>query len=109
MKIVPNKVTIEFCTDVLTEASLDGVPIMCINLPSGKVLRTFPAKVKVHFVSGVSKLRSLEPNDFVVIADYREIMQSPSDKCNLYLKSVPEGISRATLANKQVDYLIEEE
>lgn len=109
MKVVPNRVTFEFCTDVLTEASLDGVPITCINLPEGKMLRTFPAKVKVHFVTGVSQLRQLLPEDFTVIADYREIMQSASDKCNLYLRTVPEGVSRATLANKQVDYLIEEE
>ena len=43
------------------------------------------------------------------MADYQEIMQHPSDKCNIYLRNVPHGISRATLEMKQVDYLIEEE
>lgn len=109
MKVVPSRVNIQFCTDVLTEESIDGVPILCVNLPVGKVLRTFPAKVKVYFVAGVSQLRNLRPDDFLVIADYLEIMQNPSDKCNLYLRTVPDGVSRATLSTKQVDYLIEDE
>jgi hypothetical protein len=108
VKVVPDQIRIGFFTDVLTEESI-SVPIKCINLPEGKVLRTFPAKVKVNFVAGVSELRNLRPEDFSVVADYLEIQQKPSDKCNLYLRSVPRGISRATLETKKVDYLIEEE
>ena len=73
------------------------------------MLLTFPAKVKVHFVAGASQIRHLRPDDFIVVADYREIAQEPSEKCTLYLQSVPHGISRATLETKQVDYLIEED
>jgi hypothetical protein len=108
VKVVPEHIGISFHTDVLTEESI-SVPIQCINLPDGKVLRTFPAKIKVHFVAGVSRIRTLKPEDFSVIADYQEITQNPSDKCTLYLQKIPEGISRATLSSKQVDYLIEEE
>ena len=109
VKVVPERIQIEINTDVLTEETIEGIPVQCLNLPEGKVLRTFPAKVKVHFVAGASLIRHLRPADFIVVADYREIMQKPSDKCNLYLKSVPHGISRATLETKQVDYLIEED
>lgn len=107
-KVVPERIKISFMTDVLTEESID-VPIQCINAPAGKVLRTFPAKVKVNFVAGVSLIRSLQPESFVVIADYDEIQQKQSEKCNLYLRTVPQGVSRAALSVKQVDYLIEEE
>ena len=109
VKVVPEQIRIGFFTDLLTEESLDGVPIKAINMPQGKVLRTFPPKVKVHFVTGVTQFRMLRPEDFTVIADYREIMQNPSDKCNIYLQASPQGISRATLEIKQVDYLIEDE
>ena len=109
VKVVPERIQIEFFTDVLTEETFEGIPVQCLNLPEGKVLRTFPAKVKVHFVAGASQIRLLRPEDFIVIADYREITQNPSEKCNLYLQSVPHGISRATLETKQVDYLIEED
>ena len=109
VKVVPERISISFLTDVLTEESI-AVPIRCINLPAGKVLRTFPARVKVNYVAGISQIRALKPEDFSVIADYQEIMENPSDdKCTLYLQAVPEGISRATLSTKQVDYLIEEE
>lgn len=109
VKVVPDQLRIGFYTDVLTEESIDGIPIKAINMPAGKVLRTFPPKVKVRFVTGVSQFRTLRPEDFTVIADYEEISQKPSDKCNIYLKVIPHGISRAVLDTKEVDYLIEEE
>lgn len=109
VKVVPDRVEIEFLTDVLTEETIDGVPIQCLNLPEGKILRTFPTRVKVRFVVGASQIRRLRPEDFIVVADYLEISESSSEKCNIYLQSVPHGISRATLVTKQVDYLIEED
>ena len=109
VKTVPDVVKVAFYTDVLTDESLEGIPVQGINLPPGKVLRTFPAKVKVNFVTGVSVYRNLKPEDFTVVADYRELVASPSEKCRIYLKKTPPGISRARLENDEVDYLIEEE
>jgi len=109
VKIVPNQVHVTFFTDVLTEERIDGIPIKCINLPEGKLLRTFPAKVAVRFVTGVNVYRTLSPDDFTVIADYNEIISGRSEKCNLYLQQVPSGVTRAALVDKQVDYLIEED
>jgi hypothetical protein len=60
-------------------------------------------------VAGVGQIKSLRAEDFDVVADYLEIEQKPSEKCNIYLRNVPEGINRATLSARQVDYLIEEE
>lgn len=109
IKCLPERVKVAFYTDVLTEESIDDVPVVAVNMPEGKILRTFPTKVKVSFVTGVSQFRSLRPEQFVVIADYNEIKAHPSEKCNIYLKQVPHGISRATLGVKQVDYLIEDD
>ena len=108
VKATPNQIKVTFFTDVLTEESIDGIPVVGINLPKGKALRTFPAKVKVKFVTGVNTFRSLKPSDFLVVADYNEIQSTRSDKCNIYLRRVPHDISRATLDIKEVDYLIEE-
>ncbi len=109
VKTVPNQVRVTFLTDVLTEESIDGIPIQGIHMPEGKTLRTFPAKVKVSFVTGVSLYRNLKPSDFTVVADYNELKGLTSEKCNIYLQVVPHGISRAKLNIQQVDYLIEEE
>ena len=109
VKVVPDRVQIRFYTDVLTEETISNVPIHCLNLPKGKVLRTFPRYAKVHFVAGVSQIRALRADDFKVVADYREITESHKEKCNLYLREVPRGVSHAVLDTKQVDYLIEDE
>ena len=109
VKIVPEEVTVKFRTDVLTEESIDDIPIVGINMPEGMILRTFPTKVSVRFVAGVKTYRNLSANDFTVVADYNEFKNSGSPKCTIYLQKVPEGISRATLSLKQVDYLIEEQ
>ena len=106
-KLVPDHVRITFHTDVLTEESIDDIPIEGINVPPNKILRTFPAKVSVKFVTGVNVYRTLSAKDFTVIADYNELRDQPSEKCNLYLQKVPQGITRAALVTKQVDYLIE--
>lgn len=107
VKTVPDRIRIQFFTDVLTEERISNIPIVGINMPEGKVLRTFPAKTSVSFVTGVSVYRNLKPEDFTVIVDYDEIRQNPSEKCRIYLKKVPPGISRTKLETTMVDYLIE--
>ena len=107
VKVVPSSIKIRFITDVLTEESIDNIPIIGINMPEGKVLRTFPSKVSVSFVTGVRQFKKLSPRDFYVIVDYDEIKAHPSEKCNVILRRHPNGVSRATLNLKQVDYLIE--
>ena len=109
VKVSPDRLKIMFITDVLTEESIDNIPIVGINMPQGKVLRTFPSKVTVSFVTGVRQFKTLSSKDFSVFVDYNEIKSHPADKCNLHLRGVPHGVSRATLNLKNVDYLIENE
>lgn len=109
VKMVPDQIKVSFYTDVLTEERIDGVPILGINMPSGKEIRTFPSKVSITFVAGVSVYRNLRPEDFTVVVDYNDLKSHPSEKCQIYLKEVPQGISRARLSINQVDYLLEEQ
>ena len=106
-KIVPSKVKLGLYPDILTEGSIE-VPIVAINMPAGKVLRTFPSKVTVKFIVGASKYKNIRPEQFLVVADYRELAARHSDKCNIYLRTTPHGTSKAQLEVKQVDYLIEQ-
>ena len=108
VKVVPNRVSISFSTDVLTEGKIEGIPIEGINMPEGRVLRTFPSKLSVSFVTGVKKFQALSPADFRVVADYQELSQNPSSKCSVMLVDQPEGVSNIRLETDQVDYLIEE-
>lgn len=108
VKMVPEWVDISFRTDVLSEVSIDNVPIVGINMPEGKVLRTFPAKVSIKFVAGVSQYRNMSPSDFEVVADYNSILSNPSSKCRITLQHVPDGVTHARLDTTMVEYLIEE-
>ncbi len=108
VKMVPDRIKTTFYTDVLMEVTMDKIPVQGINLPKGKVLRTFPAKVSVKFITGVNVYRNLSADDFSVIVDYNELKNSTSEKCTLQLRQVPQGITHATLVTKQVDYLIED-
>jgi hypothetical protein len=107
VKIVPDRVRIALFPDILTEESMD-VPITAVNMPAGKMLRTFPGKVKVRFIIGASMFRTIHPNQFSVVADYKEIVADSAKNCKLHLKMFPHGIMKPHLDMNQVDYLIEE-
>lgn len=108
VKIVPNTVRIGLYPDILTEENIE-VPITAINMPEGKVLRTFPQRVTVNFIVGASMFRSISPEQFAVVVDYKEIIDHPSDKCSIHLRETPQGVRNARLKMTQVDYLIEEQ
>lgn len=108
VKIVPSSVKITFYPDVLTEESME-VPILPIHVPEGKTLRTFPSRVRVKFIVGASLFRSIKAEQFSVVADYNELVEHPSDKCNVHLRAYPHGISKMELEINKVDYLIEQQ
>jgi len=108
VKVVPNQVVISLYSDILTEESIE-VPITAQNMPAGKVLRTFPAKVRVRFSVGASQFRSIKASQFLVVADYKELMAHPSEKCTLHLRTSPSTARKARLETTQVDYLIEQQ
>ncbi len=110
-KIVPAKVSLTLYPDVLIECPVD-VQITAVNMPEGKVLRTFPQHITVMAVCGSSQVRHLRRkgsgSDFLVVADYNDIMRNPSDKCKLSLSRVPSYVKSARLETSAVDYLIEQ-
>lgn len=106
VKCIPSKVTMSVYPDVLTEESVE-VPITAVNMPEGKVLRTFPSRVKVMFTTGASQFRNIRPEQFRVEVDYWEIQSHPSDKCPISLMATPYGVRNARLEPDHVDYLVE--
>ena len=105
-KFIPNFVNMTFPVDVLTEKTLE-VPLVGINFPPNKSLRTFPSKVKVSFQVGLSRFKSIRPDAFVFDISYESLLKSGSEKYKLKLKSVPAGISYIRIVPDQVDFLIE--
>jgi hypothetical protein len=109
VKIVPGEVGISFLTDMLTEMTIDDVPVVGENMPEGRVLRTFPAKLEVSFVAGVKRIKTLSAKDFLIVADYNELNTDSSAKCRVTLKEWPADLQRVRLTTDLVDYLIDED
>lgn len=107
VRIEPAQVKMALYPDILTEEAVEVI-ISSINMPEGKVLRTFPSKVKVHFTVGVNVVRSIKPENFKVVVNYDELAAKPSEKCTLHLVNVPRGVKNSRLEISQVDYLIEQ-
>lgn len=109
VKMVPDHVTVSFSTDILTELSFEEVPIIGINMPPGKILRTFPAKVKVSFVAGLKKYQGMTSKDFIVVADYNDIIRdTTTNVCEIWFQKKPEGLNNLTMSTTKVEYLIED-
>ena len=115
-KCVPSKVKMKLYPDVLTEETVE-VPIEAINMPDNKVMRTFPSKIKVKFVVGAYRMRSMPKNaetkellpvGFRVVVNYEEIEKSNREKCPVYVISSPNGVRNVRPEVNMVDYLIEQ-
>ena len=83
------------------------VPIIGLNFPADKELRTFPSKAKVTFRVESGRYQRITAENFVLAITYEELLQNPTDKYRLHLKSLPEGVTNARISPREVDYLIE--
>ena len=108
VKYVPSEVKVTIYPDILTEGRME-IPVTAVNMPAGRVLRTFPARIRVYYVVGASNVRSVKPEQFKVEADYLDIEANPSEKCAVRLVQMPGYVKNARLEVDHVDYLIEEE
>ena len=106
VKMVPDHIRATFYPDMLTEKVVQ-VPIVSVNMPDGLVLRTFPTQINVKVVVGRSRIDAIRAENFSVVVDYADVATHPSEKCKLILRTVPKGVTSASLEMQQVDYLIE--
>lgn len=106
-KFIPNKVELKVLVDLYTEKTVE-VPVVGLNFPGSKDLRTFPSKVKVTFRVGMSQFKNITADDFVLAVTYEELLQNESPKVQLHLKSMPPGVSNVRIDPSEVDYLIEQ-
>lgn len=107
VKFVPADVNLHLMVDVYTEKTVE-VPVVGINFPASKDLRTFPSKVHVTFRVGTERFKSITGSDFVLAVSYEELLQNKSSKYRLHLRSLPPGVSQVRITPAEVDYLIEQ-
>lgn len=107
LKYEPEQVSIKVNLGFYTEKTVE-VPIMGLNFPAEKKLRTFPARVSITFRVESGRYQQIKPEDFVLATTYEELLSNAEDsKLHLHLKTVPEGVSDIRILPPEVDYLIE--
>lgn len=106
-KFVPSQIDVSLGVDLYTEKTVE-VPVVGVNFPASKDLRTFPSKVKVSFRVGMSRFKMITADDFVLAVSYEELINNKSPKVHLRLKSKPMGVSNVRIEPEEVDYLIEQ-
>jgi len=102
----PNRAEMTVYVGYYAEKTVE-VPIIGLNFPGDKELRTFPSHAKVTFRVESGQYQRITADNFVLAITYEELLQNPSDKYRLHLKSLPEGVTNARISPREVDYLIE--
>ena len=108
VKLVPSYINVTFHVDMLTEVRIPGVEVKGVNMPPGKVLRTFPGKLDVIVVTGMKNSQALTAEDFEIVADYNQFSADSTTQCDVFIRRQPASIKRLQIERQQVDYLIEE-
>ena len=85
------------------------VPVVGINFPAGKVLRTFPSKVQVTFQVGLRHFKDVSSDDFFIGVTYEDVLRTQGDKLPLVVKGSPDFVSHVRVVPSSVDYLIEQQ
>lgn len=106
VKVEPSEIQVKFYADKMVETEL-MVPVKAINMPENLIFRPFPARVPLRIIVGRANLSSLNPDNFSVEVDYKELPKNPNEKCSLHLSRTPRYVLNATLKVSEVEYLIE--
>ncbi len=108
VKYDPKEISIKVNVGYYTEKTV-RVPIIGLNFPADRKLRTFPAQANITFRVESGRYHQITAEDFVLATTYEELMDNTADsKLLLHLRTVPEGVSNVRISPFEVDYLIEQ-
>ncbi len=85
------------------------VPVSALNVPYGVSVRTFPAEVTVRFSVGLSRYKSVNEDDFVVVFDYDEVRASGRFSAPLRVVDLPANLHNVRITPSEVEFVVVEE
>jgi len=103
----PATVSVTIPVEEFTEKSLD-IPIVCINVPSDYVIRTFPSVVEVRCNVPLSRYRDVSADDFSIQVEFEELDQSTSGMLPLKLTKMPDWVRNYTLTPDRFEFVFEQ-
>ena len=105
-KFIPDQIDYTVYVDRLVEKKV-SVPIVPEGFPANQILLPIPQEVEVSFQVGMNNYRNVTADDFVVVANYRDLIKNGGSRCPLRLRVVPNKVSRVRLTPNKVEYVIE--
>ncbi len=85
------------------------VPVRVVNLPEGYQIKTFPNAMSVLCKATIEQLKTLSPNDFVVVADYKQLRNSNENILYLEIAEQPENAYDVRLLENKVNFVLEQQ
>lgn len=107
-KFVPATNDMSVYVDMYSEKTVD-VPIVGVDFPPGKVLRTFPSKAQVTFQVGLKHFKEVTANDFFIGIHYKDLLRNKEERVPLSVQTFSPYASRVRVIPSSADYLIEEQ
>lgn len=106
VELLRTNTTLNIQIERITEKTFT-VPLVLMNVPKGVTAKTFPAEVSLIAVVGLSKFKTLEENDFSIVADY-DLRNEISHTIPLYLEGNEEldGL-QYKIVPAEVEYILE--
>lgn len=98
----PNKVQVSIIADKYTESSIK-VPIAFNNLPDSLEVNLIPGKLNIRFRVPVSKYKTIQQNDFTLIADFNAIKNG---KVKVELTDHPNWIEDIHLSQSEIQVIL---
>ena len=108
-KIEPERVKVTARVDFYMENTIE-IPVISLNFPGDRELRTFPSTVKVMYTVGFQHNKEVTKDKFVSVITYEEILdlqEQGATKIPIRLKSIPEGVDNVRIEPAEVDFLVE--
>ena len=102
---VPNAVEVSGKVYRFAEKEI-SVPVTMVNVPEGTKVRMFPDAVTILCQGKIEDLKSLDPTEFIVTADYLNLKGNNQSRLPIALTAAPEGISNASLSTDEIEFIL---
>lgn len=103
----PASVSVTIPIEEYTEKTLE-IPVVCTDLPSRYILRTFPSVVKVNCSVPLSRFKNISADDFEIKISFADLEQNASGTILLQLDKKPAGVDIATINPSQIEFILEQ-
>lgn len=103
-RIIPDKIKVTFAVEQLVKKE-STIAVTPDNIPIGKDILFFPAKVKVVYYVPMS-MYSVEEKGIQVMASFKEAMETQSTKVGIWVDKVPSYVRNVELMTDSVEYTL---